>query len=194
MNPKTLEELEAIAALRGIEYVAPPEEETDTLRIVRSRLGRTIAIPRDAAFARFADPQSHIQYFEIIKDSTPLIPLEGVLGGGQYVVLEHVQEAMLPPRMMVVKYTLSPPDLITKEAVTDPFQEGSAVEDKKKGLVTLRFEEAGKNSTKLIVESTFSTNKGPVFVRGFIDHVWLNFFERLLVETGEISAGDMRTG
>jgi hypothetical protein len=95
--------------------------------------------------------------------------------------------------MMVVKYTLRPPDTITKEAVTDPFGGGDVASDRKRGLVTMRFEELTSTTTRVTCSSTFETNDGPVFVRGFIDHVWLNFFERLMVETGEIGAAEMLT-
>jgi hypothetical protein len=150
-------------------------------------------LDRETAFQTFADPQRHVDYFDIIKASTPLIPLEGPLRPNEYVVLEHVQEAQLPPRMMVVKYTLDPPASIRKEAVTSPF-DSDVLSDKKKGLVIMNFQDVGRNATKVTVESTFETNKGPVFVRGFIDHVWFNFFERLMVETGEISVEGMLTG
>ncbi len=185
--------LQEIAATHRIRYETPPDEETDTQRIVRTTLSREFAIARDAAFNTFADPQRHVDFFDIIKASTPLIPLEGPLSRDEYVVLEHVQEENLPPRMMVVKYTLTPPTTILKEAVTDPFSTNDIFSDRKKGRVLLRFEDVGRNQTTLTCESTFTTNRGPVFVRGFIDHVWLNFFERLMVDTGELAQVEMLT-
>src|SRR5690606_2866805 len=121
-------------------------------------------------------------------------PLEGPLAANEYIVIEHVEEAGLPARMMVVKYTLDPPSRITKEAVTDPFHDGDIASDRKKGVVTIDFEELGRNLTKITTESVFTTNAGPVFVRGFIDHVWLNFYERVMVDTGELTPAEFMTG
>jgi hypothetical protein len=194
MRALALGELQQIAVTHGIRYDTPPDVETDTERVVRTTLSREFAIARDAAFNTFADPQRHVGYFDIIKASTPLIPLEGPLNADEYIVLEHVQEENLPPRLMVVKYTLTPPSTIRKEAVTDPFSNTDIFSDKKRGLVVLKFDEVGRDRTQVTCDSTFSTNRGPVFVRGFIDHVWLNFYEKLMVETGELAAPQMLTG
>jgi hypothetical protein len=194
MRALALADLQQIAVTHGIRYDAPPDVETDTERVVRTTLSREFAIARDAAFNTFADPQRHVDYFDIIKASTPLIPLEGPLNADEYIALEHVQEENLPPRLMVVKYTLTPPSTIRKEAVTDPFSNTEVFSDRKKGLVVLQFAEVGDNRTQVTCDSTFRTNGGPVFVRGFIDHVWLNFYEKLMVETGELAAPQMLTG
>ena len=194
MRALEFNQLTDIAAMRGITYEAPEETVKDSLRTVQTKISRDFAIDRDAAFATFADPQEHVNYFEIIKATSPLIPLEGILTPNQYYVFEHVQEEQLPPRMMLVRYTLDPPHTITKEAIADPFNELDALADKKKGTVKISFKEVGRNSTNITCESTFVTNNGPVFVRGFIDHVWFNFYKRLLVQTGEIGEHEMFTG
>ncbi|GAB3840695.1 hypothetical protein GCM10028821_45980 [Hymenobacter jeollabukensis] len=175
-------------------YEAPEELIDGDLRTVVTSISKAFAIDKEAAFATFADPQEHVKYFEIIKSTTPLIPMEGVLEANQYYVFEHVQEERLPPRMMLIRYTLNPPNSILKEAIADPFNELDPLADKKKGRVEIDFRDLGRNSTEITCRSTFVTNNGPVFVRGFIDHVWLNFYERLMVETGEISKDDMLTG
>jgi hypothetical protein len=194
MQALALDQLNAIAVQRGITYEAPDEVIEGGLRTVETTISKTFAIDRDAAFATFADPQEHVNYFEIIKASTPLIPLEGVLAPNQYIVLENVREEQLPPRMMLVKYTIERPNRIIKEAIADPFNDIDPLADKKKGKVIIDFRDVGRNETEITCKSTFITNNGPVFVRGFIDHVWFNFFERLMVQTGEISNDQMFTG
>lgn len=195
MLAKSLSELQNIANLRGITYETPEEEITDNQRIIKTTISKNFPLDRAAAFASFADPQTHVKYFDIIQSCTPLIPLEGALEPNAYIVLEKVQEENLPPRLMIVKYTLDPPNLISKDAVTNPFIEIPDLPlDRKKAKVRIRFEEIGRNSTKITCESTFTTSNGPVFVRGFIDHVWLNFYEKLMVDLGEISQSDMITG
>jgi hypothetical protein len=194
MRALSLPQLQQIAMVHNIRYETPIDEETASERVVRTTLSREFALDREGAFNTFADPQRHVDFFDIIKASTPLIPLEGPLRADEYIVLEHVQEENLPPRMMLVKYTLTPPSTIRKEAITDPFSDNDIISDKKKGLVVLQFDEIGHHRTQVTCESTFRTNRGPVFVRGFIDHVWLNFFERLMVETGELAVPQMLTG
>lgn len=194
MLAKSLTELKSIAEFRGITYEAPEEEIKENQRIVKTTLSRDFPIDRELAFASFADPQTHVKYFDIIQSCTPLIPLEGALEPNAYIVLEKVQEENLPPRLMIIKYTLNPPFSILKEAITNPFDDSLQLMDRKKGIVAMRFEEMGRNSTKITCESTFTTTNGPVFVRGFIDHVWFNFYEKLMVDFGEISRDEMITG
>jgi len=195
MEPLSSERLQEIAALHGITYETP-ESKDDSGRAIETRISRNFPIRREDAFNLFANPQNHGRWFSIIRESTPLIPMEGAIGPNEYIALEHVQEANLPPRMMVVKYTLNSPTRIDKIAVTDPFADdhgGGPLEDKKKGKVSMIFEEVGPNVTNVTCESTFVTNGGNVFVRGFIDHVWLGFVEKLMVELGELDKQDMLT-
>jgi hypothetical protein len=111
-------------------------------------------------------------------------------------VLEHVEEQAFTPRLMFIRYTLNPPDMIIKEGVPDPFADLDKIDpqaDKKKAKVIMKFAERGANRTLVTVESEFQASTGAVFMRGMIDHVWLNFFENLMIETRELNLADRMT-
>lgn len=191
MEPFSLNRLHEIASLRNIDYQAI--EHRDPL-VVSTRMARRFPIPQDTVFRSFADPVSHVGLFSIIVGSTPPIRqgIEGLIGENQFFAFEHVQESSLPPRLMLLKYTLEPPFRITKEGVTDPFMaEDAQAMDRKKAMVTMQFEKVTEEETNIVAESTFHATTGAVFARGFIDRVWLNFFERMMVANGQIAETEM---
>lgn len=215
MTPKSEEELREIAKLRDVRYEAIPD--SDPL-VVRTQMSKVFGIGQDDLFTSFADPMAHVPLFSIIKSSTPPIRygIQGVLPENQFFVFEHVEEGGLPPRIMLVRYTLKRPTLITKEAVTNPFIDDDgdtkAPEktpptrkpedpkgpikplDKKKGVVHLRFTKVAGNRTRLTTASMFHAETGAIFARRFIDAVWLNFYERMMVVNGTLKESEMRTG
>jgi len=191
MEPLSQDSLNAIARERGIVYEALPHEDPLT---VHSRLSKAFPVSQESMFDAFSDPVAHVGLFQIIKDSTPPIRngLTGVLPENQFLAFEHVQESNLPPRIMLVRYTLDRPNLITKEALTDPFDIDIAA-DKKKGLVLLKFDRIDDEQTNFTAESTFHAETGSVFARGFVDRVWMNFFERMMFANGQITEDQFLT-
>ena len=164
--------------------------------VVRTEMSKAFPIPQQAMFDSFADPVAHVRLFAIIKSSTKAIRkgIENLLGENQFYAFEHVQESNLPPRLMLLKYTLEPPTRITKVGVTDPFLvETVRPMDKKKAAVTMDFAALSKQETEFKVTSSFATTTGEIFSRGFIDRVWLNFFERMMVANGMLKKRDMQT-
>ena len=193
MEPLSLDRLQSIADARGLSY--EPLEDADPL-VVRTRVSRPFPVPQQTAFDAFSDPMSHVPLFSIIKGSTPAIRagIDRLIPENQFFAFEHVEESALPPRLMLVRYTLNPPLEILKEAVTDPFMlGGDEVMDKKRGRVRLLFEKLTDDETRIVAESTFQSTTGAVFARGFIDHVWLNFFERMMVVNGMMSEKEYLT-
>lgn len=192
MDAFSVNQLLEVASIRGIDYEMV--DDPDPL-VVRSRLSRSFPVAQTDMFEAFADPVAHVGLFPIITGSTPPIRkgLEGVLPENQFFAFEHVQESNLPPRIMLVRYTLDRPVRIIKEAVTDPFNISDAASDKKKGLVSLDFEKVGEGETRFTAASTFRAENGSVFARGFIDRVWLNFFERMMFANGQITEEEYLT-
>jgi len=194
MRPLSTQQIENIVNLRGLTYEAIPH--ADPL-VVRTRISRSFPVPQQQMFDAFADPVAHIGLFPIIVGSTSPIRrgLEGVLKPNEFFAFEHVQESTLPPRVMVMKYTLEPPYKISKIGVTDPFvDEGDVkIQDKKKAKVSMQFDAIDSQTTNLITDGEFAATTGAIFARGFIDHVWLNFFERLMVANGQLMETDMMT-
>ena len=195
-------QLTRIARRRGVVYRAIPDSDP---KMVRTFMSRKFPIPQVTMFQAFSDPVAHVRLFSIIKSSTPPIRygIEQILAKNQFLAFEHVQESNLPARLMLVKYTLYPPRKILKEAVTDPFMEGRkggrmtkedlTIMDKKAAKVVIKFEKISKAETRIVTESSFRVETGAVFTRKFIDHVWLNFYERMLVANGQISESEMLT-
>lgn len=193
MQPLSLEALTAIAEARGITYEQITDDDP---LVVRSRLSKAFPVNQQDMFEAFADPVAHVKLFQIISSSTPAIRegIEGVLPANTFFAFEHVQESTLPPRIMLVKYTLEPPFRITKEAITDPFGgEDVEVMDKKKGLVIMDFERVSDAETIFTTSSTFKAESGSIFARGFIDRVWFNFFERMMYANGQLTEAEFLT-
>lgn len=193
MKPLDHQEIADIAEYHGLTYEAVPHDDP---LVVRTKISKVFPLAQQQMFDAFADPVAHVGLFPIIVGSTPPIRkgLEGVLAPNEFFAFEHVQESTLPPRIMVMKYTLRPPYEISKIGVTDPFMptEMSAM-DKKRAKVSMQFDAVGENSTRLTTDGEFVAETGAVFARGFIDHVWLNFFERLMVANGTLLETNMRT-
>jgi hypothetical protein len=190
-----VDQVREITNARQIQY--EPIDDPNPL-IVRTRMSRDFPIPQETFFNSFADPVSHVGLFAIIKSSTPPIRegLEGVLGDNQFFAFEHVEEGPLNPRIMLLRYTLEPPNTILKEGVTDPFLPddlGDPNSDRKKAVVKMDFEPINENETRIITESSFHATTGAIFARGFIDSVWLNFYEKMLVANGQLSEHEMMT-
>ena len=179
MKPLTMQEIRAITRTHSIRYRATKDADPLT---VRTTMSKVFPIPQKTVFDSFADPVAHVGLFEIIKGSTTPIRkgIEPLLGNNQFFVFEHVQESSLPPRLMLLKYTLESPNRITKIGVTDPFMPGDVtVKDRKKAKVVMDFTSISKHETEIRTTSSFQASTGAVFSRGFIDRVWLNFFERM---------------
>jgi hypothetical protein len=193
MDPLPPEELKRIARLRGIRYRAL--KDPDPL-VVRTSMAKTFPVPQQTVFDSFADPVAHVRLFSIIKGSTKAISkgIEPLLRPNQFLAFEHVQESNLPPRLMLLKYTLEPPRRILKEGVTDPFlPDDMTPMDKKRAKVIMEFSSVAEEETEIKTTSSFQVSTGAVFSRGFIDRVWLNFFERMMVANGMLKKRDMAT-
>jgi hypothetical protein len=199
MQALSAEQLTSIAQARGVTYEALPSANP---LIVATRMSREFPLSRQFAFDAFSDPSTHVRLFSIIRGSST-IPKEGIakiVPLNQFYVVEHVEEQDVTPRLMLIRYTLNPPDTIIKEGVPDPFGDLDALSpnavipmDKKKAKVIMKFDEKGAYRTMVTVESEFQAATGAVFMRGLIDHVWLNFFENLMIETRELSLSDRMT-
>lgn len=188
----SIEQLESAAIQRGIDYTAIEDENP---LVVRTRMAKAFPISQSSMFEAFSDPEAHVGLFQIIVGSTPPIRqgVEGLLADNEFFAFEHVQESNLPPRLMLVRYTLSPPNMIVKDAFTAPFNAEEEVADRKKGKVILSFDGISETETRFTAESMFHAETGSVFARGFIDRVWLNFFERMMFANGQLAEGDFLT-
>ena len=180
MEPLSPDELRSVADARQISYEAIADESP---LIVRTRMSREFPVSQREMYEFFADPEKHAGLFKIIVASTPPIRsgIEELVPDNAFYVFEHVKESNLPPRLMLAKYTLDAPNSIIKEMATDPFAaDDFALSDKKRGILNMKFDVVDDNNSRFSVESQFQAENGSIFARGFIDRVWLNFFERMM--------------
>lgn len=193
MEPLSSEQLRSVADARQITYEAIPDDDR---LVVRTRMSREFPIGQKEMYELFADPSRHVGIFKIIVGSTPPIRsgIEDLVPENSFYAFEHVQEGNLPPRLMLAKYTLTPPSSISKEMVTDPFSLDSEVlSDRKRGALIMSFDAIDENTSRFSVESRFHAENGSVFARGFIDRVWLNFFERMMSQNGILEEKEFLT-
>ena len=193
MQPLSMKEIRIICRIHNIRYRAVKDKDP---LIVKTVMSKAFPLPQQAVFDSFSDPVAHVGLFEIIKGSTKAIRkgIEPLLKPNQFFVFEHVQESSLPPRLMLIKYTLIEPNRIIKEGVTDPFEPTDiTIQDRKKATVVMDFKSISKNETEIKTTSAFQASTGVVFSRGFIDRVWINFFERMMVANGMLKKSEMRT-
>ena len=190
-------ELAKIAAIHGIQYqptttgtFAPTD--TPTPNVVQSMMSRVFRISRPQLYTLLADIHAHSRLFRNIQASvvTPKAALSSV-AQDEELAYEQVTEA--GPMLAAVKYRFTTDKAIEKHIVTNPFS--AVASDKKRGVVNFELEDAEPEGTRLTTRSIFETPAGPTpFVRGLVDHVWLDFFENVMVEFGELQAANKLAG
>lgn len=82
-----------------------------------------------------------------------------------------------------------------RDSPSGPEEEEGPIEplDRKKGIVIMTFDKVDDAHTTIQAESTFYAETGAIFAREFIDRVWLNFYERMMVANGMIREDEMLT-
>ena len=191
MRRLELNVLTDIANQWNIEYEPFNTESQDS---ISTRLSRVFNASQERMFDIMADLEGHEGLFSHCK-ATMVVDkdkskLGAVLEPNQFLVVSDVAEG--GSRLAVSRYTLTRPTLIVEDLMTDPWP-NSGVEDRKDGRISWAFESLGPDRCRMTCEGTFKIDTGKVFVRGLIDHVWLDFFENMMVELGEISRSQKLT-
>jgi ribosome-associated toxin RatA of RatAB toxin-antitoxin module len=155
-------------------------------KTIATRLSRVYNAPPERLFDIVADLSDHSRLFSHCKTAQVVdkTGLDNVLEANQFVVVSDVAEG--GSKLAVSRYTLERPRAITEHLITDPFP-AKGVADRKNGLITWKFAKVGESRGRMTCESEFEIETGKVFVRGLIDHVWLDFFENMMIETGELA-------
>lgn len=183
MERLPLERLKEIAQTHSINYeILEPENE----RVVSTRLSRTFKESQENLYNIMADLKRHEEYFdhcaaEVVVDKTGL---DHILPKNQFIVVSDVAEG--GSKLAISRYTLYPSNRIEEDLITDPFP-AEGVIDSKKGKISWVFEKADNGYCRMTAEGRFEIATGQVFVRGLIDHVWLSFFENIMIEIGELN-------
>lgn len=186
MKPLSSTVLKQVAVKHGITYQAVNPK---LRRKIGTKITRTFPVKQATLFSLLADPLAHqrlFAQFNVIQpiDTTQFAPL---VSKNEIISLEWVDEG--GPKLAVAKTTLVPPSKIIKEVLSGPFSElgGVQVMDRKKGVITWEVVPIDSNSCTLTAESEFDVVAKSVFVRSLIDTIWVDSFERIMVELGELS-------
>ncbi len=186
MKPLPNAELRKIAAAHGIKYEAVNPK---LRRKIGTRVTRVFSVSRSRLFKLLADPTAHQRLFTQFRRIQPIatskfIPL---VGKNEIISLEWVDEG--GSKLAIARTALMPPNKIVKEVLSGPFSElgGIQIMDRKKGIIIWSFEAATSGRCKLVAESEFDVAAKSVFVRSLIDTIWIDSFERIMVELGELS-------
>jgi hypothetical protein len=189
MKKLSTEKLNELTNHYGIAYESPPNVEGEP---IKSQLSRTFNISKEELFSVLSDIFAHERLFSHIGSSSVVDKsrLSAVVGENETLALEHVKEA--GPMLALVKYTIDGTDKIQKDIVTNPFGDVNA-RDKKHGTVEFQLNSIAPDQTTLTAKSTFQSASN-VFDRALIDHVWVDFFENVMVHTGELNPAEKLAG
>lgn len=190
MQPLAVERLQEIARTHRITY--EPLPTPFHRHAVRTRMSRVFRIPKEQLYDKIADVGSHNRYFPHLRALNVITNAElaNVLSDNQLVVVEGLAEG--GSKLGVKLFTLSPPDRIEGELMTDPFvsARSSTASHNKRGAILWEFEEVDDSHTRMKVESDFEVGPVSAYVHSTVDHVWLDFFENMMIETGELTRAD----
>lgn len=189
MQPLPLSRIREIARLHGIKYeILKPGSR----KVVATRLSRTFNASQEAMFDIVADLRGHEDLFNHCKKAVVVDKngLENVLEDNQFIVVSDVAER--GSKLAISRYTLERPTRVVEDLMTDPFP-AKNVRDRKDGKISWVFRKAGGKRCTMICQGEFEIQTGKVFVRGLIDHVWLDFFEMMMIRLGELRPEDKLT-
>ena len=191
MRPLPQEQLQEIASIHRINYEILPSAE----KSVSTRLSRVFEnVRRSDLYREMADIGRHQRFLPHLKSLVLVTPqqLGGAIGPNQTIIVESLVEG--GSRIGVKLFTAYPEEKLVCDLITDPFPSGAvaAPSDRKKGKITWMFNDEG-NGSKMTVESTFDTAEKTVFVHELVDHVWLNFFENVMVHYGQLQPANKLT-
>ena len=182
--------LKEIAVKYNIEYEQPATPFNRNA--IRTRMARVFKVPQADLFAMISDVGAHGKWFPHLRALNVVTnqQLGGVIGDNQVIVVEGLAEGAA--KLGVKLFTLTPPDLIEGELMTDPFVSAKTLTaaDRKQGSIVWQFKKIDEASTRMQVESDFEVRGNSQYVRGSVDHVWLDFFENFMVDLGELKDAD----
>jgi hypothetical protein len=184
--------LKAVSVEHGIDYTPI---ETKHAHGIATKMSRVFKLSKSQLFAKIANLKDHTRLFShltalnVIKSSE----VANVIGKNQFVIVEGLAEG--GAKLGVKLVTLTPDDKIECELFTDLFKSAKSNQPlhNKKGSIVWDFEEIDPCSTKMTVESDFETPAETPYVRGSVDHVWMDFFENVMVDTRELTPAKKRT-
>jgi ribosome-associated toxin RatA of RatAB toxin-antitoxin module len=186
--------LKSIAQLHTIEY--EPLVSKDSKKGVATRMSRVFPVPQSVMYDLMADIKGHHRFLPILRKIHVITneDLGGVLGKNQVLAVESLEEG--GSKVGVKAFTFTPPKRVEVVFVTDPFGNlngGNEPLHNKNGRIVYATDKVSNTSSRLTSESDFVPNNKQFYVRGLIDHVWVTFFENLMIHHGELKEVDRKT-
>ncbi len=186
MKTLAITELARIALTHNITYDTPGSSFPFGIATTMSRVYK---VPKGDLYRRIADLKAHTQLFSHLSaiNVVDSASVANVIGPNQYVIVEGIAEG---GSKLGVKLVTLLEDEIRCELFTDLFKTAAfqgRKSDPKAGAITWKFQEVSPNETNLSISSDFQVSDQTQYVRGSIDHVWVDFFENLMVEAGELT-------
>lgn len=186
MQALAITDLARIALAHNILYDTPGSSFPFGIATTMSRVYK---VPKGDLYKRIADLKGHTQLFSHLSaiNVVDSASVANVIGPNQYVIVEGIAEG---GSKLGVKLVTLLEDEIRCELFTDLFKTAAfqgRKSDPKAGAITWKFQEVSPNETKLSISSDFQVSDQTQYVRGSIDHVWVDFFENLMVEAGELT-------
>ncbi len=193
MTPLDLNVLHQAAVSHGIRYSAL---QSSFANGIRTEMARIYNLPKSELFKKIANLKDHTRLFSHLTaiNVVDSAAVANVIGPNQFVIVEGLAEG--GSKLGVKLVTLTPDDEISCELVTDLFD--SAISkmpdgtlrplDKKKGVIKWKFVPVSPTQTEMHIESDFEIGPASAYIRGAVDHVWLDFFENVMIDTGELLA------
>jgi hypothetical protein len=179
--------LAEIAQSHGITYERIPQRSGDP-KSIKTKMRRQFPITQEELYRRISDLKDHTRLFSHLTAINVVSSeqVAKVIGPNQYIIVEGLAEG--GSKLGVKLMTLDPPDSINCELYTDLFETAfrTVRADKKKGTIMWSFDSASPNTSVMTIESTFEVADVTAYVRGAVDHVWLDFFENVMVDVGEL--------
>jgi len=189
MRPLDESLLRQIAEGYGIDYDVAPSIEGGE-KAIKTRMARRFPETRERLFERIADIEDHVRLFSHLKALKCIYPrdIANVIGDNQLIIVEGLAEG--GSKLGVKLITKHRPERIDCELFTDLFKTvvraGPSLRDSKVGAIHWEFHEVDKHSCVMQVRSSFEVGEKTAYVRGMIDHVWLDFFENVMIDVGEL--------
>lgn len=188
--------LRSIADAHSIDYVPL---DTRHANGIATRMSRKFQLSKTALFDKIANLKDHTRLFSHLK-AVIVVRSEdigGAIGKNQFVIVEGLEEG--GSKLGVKLITITPNHKIECELLTDPFDTARADsadnpsgKDRKRGAISWQFDDEPNGTSRMTVQSDFQVEKDTAYVRGTIDHVWMDFFENVMLDTKELSRNKKR--
>lgn len=187
-------EYDTAASLPRFSNNASPHELTNQ-PFIETRMAREFPESREQLFARIANIEDHARLFSHLTALNVISSkaVAQVIGENQFIIVEGLAEG--GSKLGIKLMTLVPPERIECELFTDLFR--SAVragpkQDSKSGTIFWEFYEQPSGGTIMQIRSRFQINENSAYIRGTVDHVWLDFFENVMIDLHELKRSEKK--